>query len=335
LLSDQYRICQGATTVLEAVTDKKAWSSLADALLEKLSRAPKPEYKKGKHDFSSCYERDRISEFIVEAFRQSGRQNEILPLYEREVKLTGCWPKLVEELISLKRLDDAFKKAEQGVIDLGDTLPGVVNTLEEHLIKISEQKGDLHYICRLRQRKFIDRPSLAAFHQLRDIAREMREWETVRNWAIYYLETGKQIEDRQVSIRQSDTGKWHHRFPQYDLLIGIAIEEKDSGRVLKLYDERSKEYKFSGPDTQVAHAIEESFPDRALEIWRHLAETEIAHANPKSYELGVSYLQHVKRVMLKQDRRTEWNSYLQEIQLTHKRRPRFLSELGRITDDKL
>jgi uncharacterized Zn finger protein len=334
LLLDQYGICEAAKAVLEAVTDKHAWSSLADALLEKLSNTVMPETKKGERDFSSCYRRDRISEHLVNAFRHSERQEEILPLYEREVKLTGCWTKLVEELISLDRPDDAFKKAERGIIDLADTLPGVVNTLEDYLVRISEQRNDLQYICRLRKRQFTDHPSLAAFHQLRDIATKMRDWETARSWAISYLETGKQRQDR-VSIQRDRPGKRHHRFPQYDLLIDIAIEEKDSKRVLKLYDERSKEYKFYGPDTKVAHAIEESFPDRAIDIWRRLAETAIAQANPKGYESGVSYLQHVKRVMLMQGRRAEWNSYMQELQLTHKRRPRFLSELRRIAGGKI
>ena len=94
--------------------------------------------------------------------------------------------------------------------------------------------------------------------------------------AIYFLESGKQKINEIKIDEKNEHGRWKHEFPRYDLLIDIAIEEKDSKRVLELYDSLPNEFSIGLPYSRVARAIEREFPERSLEIWKYLAESEIA-----------------------------------------------------------
>ena len=72
-------------------------------------------------------------------------------------------------------------------------------------------------------------------------------------------------------------------------LIDIAIEEKRPEDVLHWYDQQKlKKQDYWGWDTyqedKIAEAVADDYPDRALVIWKNLAEKQIALTKPKAYE---------------------------------------------------
>ena len=94
----------------------------------------------------------------------------------------------------------------------------------------------------------------------------------------------------------------------------IAIAEKRPDDVIRWYDKHEPKGMggwWSGSyDDKVAGALVDHYPDRALGIWKKLAETEIALAKPKAYGAAAGYLRKAHRVLKKLGREKEWQGYL-------------------------
>ena len=83
-------------------------------------------------------------------------------------------------------------------------------------------------------------------------------------------------------------------------------------------------------DDEVADAIAATHPDRAVAIWKELAENEIARVKPRGYQEAVRYLRKARNVLTRSGREGEWQEYLAALRHQNKRRPRCLEELDRL-----
>jgi uncharacterized Zn finger protein len=130
-----------------------------------------------------------------------------------------------------------------------------------------------------------------------------------------------------------------------DVLIDIAIEEKRPDEVLRWYDQRkSKKQIFWGWDSyqedQVAEAVADHHPDRALAIWKNVAEKQIALTKPKAYEAAAVYLRKVHSLLKKLKREEEWKNYLLKLCQTNTRKTKLIDILShlegrRIIEEKM
>jgi len=80
-------------------------------------------------------------------------------------------------------------------------------------------------------------------------------------------------------------------------------------------------------DGKIAQAVVEAYPDLAIAIWKGIAETQIAKAQTKAYEVAARYLRKIHHVLEKQGRDEEWHRYLAEIRETNERKRRLLEIL--------
>ena len=113
-------------------------------------------------------------------------------------------------------------------------------------------------------------------------------------------------------------------------LIDIAILEKKPDQVLHWYDQPPKSgflgYGFH--EDKIATAVQTHAPDRAVAIWKQMAEKLIAQTKPKAYEEAVQYLRKAGAVMANQKKKTNWSQYLQALRQEHARKRRFLDTLS-------
>lgn len=119
-----------------------------------------------------------------------------------------------------------------------------------------------------------------------------------------------------------------------DVLIEIAMHEKDPQRVLYWYDRQPKR-QFGWPggnEDRVASAVADYAPDRAVAIWKGKAERLIAQTTPRAYDEAVAYLRKVAKVMTGEGKQQQWNQYLQGLRTTHARKRRFIASLKRLSD---
>jgi uncharacterized Zn finger protein len=120
-----------------------------------------------------------------------------------------------------------------------------------------------------------------------------------------------------------------------DVLIDIAIEEKRPDDVLKWYDHsRSKKQIFWRGDgyqeDKIAGAVVDLYPDRAIAIWKNLAEKQIALTQPKAYETAAVYLRKVHNFLKKLERENEWKDYLLNLRLANARKTKLIEILSRL-----
>src|SRR5262249_48597843 len=123
-----------------------------------------------------------------------------------------------------------------------------------------------------------------------------------------------------------------------DVLMDLAIAEKRPDDVLRWYDRlrenrRGAGFGWYGMNTsaeRVADAVAEKHPDRALEIYRDLAEGQIARPSPSAYEEAARPLRKTKALLRRLNRAAEWTQYLAKLREENRRKRRLMEVLDRL-----
>jgi uncharacterized Zn finger protein len=128
-----------------------------------------------------------------------------------------------------------------------------------------------------------------------------------------------------------------------EVLIEIAIAEKRPDEVLRWYDRRKPrsrgwDWGWSTED-RIAEAVAAKYPERAVAIWKQLAEAQVALTKPNAYDIAAGYLRKVGRVLKQQGKGQDWQSYLAALRQANERKRRFVDVLDilagrRILDGK-
>ncbi len=139
----------------------------------------------------------------------------------------------------------------------------------------------------------------------------------VKAWARYFLETGYLPRTRGRKRKGEPDSRWPlpatgfekdiqpSERPNTQTLIAIAIAKKPPAEVLKWYDLRESniEYRWGHSPTSsldVAQAIQEKYPDRAIEIWKAQAESAISRVQVSGYQEAGTYLREVRDTLVRQ-----------------------------------
>jgi uncharacterized Zn finger protein len=119
------------------------------------------------------------------------------------------------------------------------------------------------------------------------------------------------------------------QFPLVDDLIDIAILEKKPDQVLRWYDQGPKGwFGWCGVNEDViATAVQAYAPDRAVAIWKKMAERLIAQVKPSAYREAARYLRKAAKGMRREKMLAEWESYLKELREQHIRKRRLIEIL--------
>jgi uncharacterized Zn finger protein len=180
---------------------------------------------------------------------------------------------------------------------------------------------------------------------MKKVAEKAKVWTAVRAASLLYLESGKhpwadpswplpETGVKETSeVRKSE-------FPITDILINIAIEEKRPDDVLKWYDHRkSKKQVFWGGDgyqeDQVAEAVADQYPDRAIDVWKSIAQRQIALTKPKAYETAAVYLRKVHGLLKKMKREGEWRDYFLKVRQANVRKTKLIEILHRLEGGRI
>ena len=88
-------------------------------------------------------------------------------------------------------------------------------------------------------------------------------------------------------------------------------------------------------DTKVAEALADAYPDKAIAIWKTLAERHIALVKPAAYADAAHYLKNIYRLKYRNGKTGEWNRYLLALRKEHARKIRLMQELDKVERIKL
>ena len=345
-LADAYDLCDaGMGNFWKKGYARSDWSEVSDRLERRLqAHEPTPR----EDDYSYHSNRDRIANWLITSLENAGRRKEIIPLCEREAPITFSYNRLVDRLMAGRRWEEARRWCRQGIETVPSKYSGLQAKLRQQLQTINQRSGNPLSGLAIQAEEFFAEPSLAGFQVLCRAARKARIGKGVEAWGRHYLETGRR--PRAGKRRKSDPGMdWplpacevavpapprKPDAPVTGVLIQLAIAEKKPNEVLKWYDHPSRKkgapglYGFS-LENDVAKAVESTHPDRAVAIWKKIAEGHIARVQASGYQAAVPYLRKVRDALTRNRRTREWEEYLAALRQQNSRRPRCLEELRRL-----
>ncbi len=345
-LADEYELCcEGFENLWNEEYVKSDWSEVCDRLAQLLNDREQPPTD---DELSPDYRRDLIGDWLIHALEKAGRRKEIVPLCKREAPITFSYNRLVDRLMAEREWDEARRWCRQGLEAIPDGFADLHAELRDQLRTINQHIGNPLAGLALDAEEFFARPGAEGFQALCNAARGLGVGEGVDAWGRYYLHTGRR--PRRGRKRKSDpemdwplpapevempAPRGEVEAPMVDVLMRLAIAEKKPNEVVKWYDHAGRTrdtfwmYDVT-PDDEVADAIASTHPDRAVAIWKELAESEIARVKPRAYEDAVPYLRKVRDVLTGSGRDGEWQEYLAALRQQNKRRPRCMEQLDRL-----
>lgn len=358
-LADEYNLLESdaVTEFWELERAPTDWGAVADALAQRLgASAPAG----GGDAFYRNYRRDRLVDSLIVALEHAGRNDEIIPLAEREAVATGSYVRLVNRLVAAGQHGDAEEWIRRGVVALAKAQPGTAAQLRGILRGMREQEGDWPAVAAMRADDFFRQPSLGAYRALQESAERAAVWPAVRTAALTFLETGRPptaiTKAASSSGARASSPSWPlpppgvgepldaqaTSGPLADVLVQIAIHEQRPDDALAWYDRRPASpygygygYGWAGSlDDQVADAVAATHPDRAVGIWKKQAESLIDRTNVGAYESAAVYLRKVRDLLRTPDREDEWKEYLAALRQANKRKWRLVEVLDRLAQGR-
>ncbi|MBU4567282.1 MAG: hypothetical protein KKE29_21400 [Proteobacteria bacterium] len=323
------------------------WDQVADALLKRLGKMPA---SAGELEFKPRYQRNQVNEWLRRALKESGREEEIIPLLEREAPMTLCYDTLVEHLLAAGRDQEAHDWAVRGFKATCGSYSGIAWEMEEHLRMMAQKAGDQATVAAYRALEFFDHPSLGSYLELQKAAKACQVWDAVRTVVLHFLEKGERqdlpaspprkgvkveppvdwpLPELAISWRPERRQMNHE--PRYRVLIDIAIHEKRHDDAIALYEaSRESDRWFDGSDEAVAEAVQETHPDVSLKIWKKIAEDHIARVKLEAYRTASEYLQNMGRVYQRLGQADQWREYLADLRKKHKAKRRLMEVLDEL-----
>ena len=352
-------IGDAAGKILNAKWTSADWSAVADRLAKRLQNASP---KKGQDDFSRDYQRDCISNYVLDALDRAGRKKELLEVYEAEARETGSYQRLVSYLIAQDRCEDAERWAREGIEKTRQKLPGIASGLAQSLCEVARRNKQWDVVAAHAALQFLDDPSLRAFKELEAAAKKAKCQDPVRAAALQFLESG--VAPIRITAGKGNTCKvtidpaWPLPVPDYlvprlssrsaksapqphfSVLLDMAIEDKRPADVLRWHDKMIAHEKHAnrGPhywdhhfdSDRVAKAITVAYPERALEIYQRKLDSHLKSAGTSAYETCADCLRNMRPIFKSLDQEDRWDELLADIRHNYRNRPRFMETLDKL-----
>ena len=336
-LDDDYDLCRGTEFFWEQEHAAEDWNSVAEQLARRLQRY---EPEQDQADFSLDFRRDCLSNWLIAALEHAGRHAEIIPLCQQEAEQTGSYVRLIHHLKQAERWQEAEQWIHTGIRATKAQWPGIANELRTAFREIREQERNWPCVAAFYAEDFVQHPALHTFQMLQTAAEQAGVGPAVRAAALHYLKTGELPSAIKRKRKKHNIPRWplpetrvegiadygRQPAPMLETLIDLAIAEKQPAEIPCWYDQRKPmggeggRYLW-GNDDRIAEAIVETYPERAIAIWKQTAQAHIALTNVKAYETAAAYLRKVQRVLKRHKREPEWKTYLAELRHSHTPEP--------------
>lgn len=194
-------------------------------------------------------------------------------------------------------LEDLVKRDSTGWLSAG---------YEEWLAQFCHRRGESSAALEWATRLFARRPESGHYELLQEIAAPLGKWNQVR----------PQVEARLAKEKRVSPLLW------------MALRERQSTRGLELLEKLSKSERGSYLEA-TANLAEKEHPQRALELYRELAERAIAGRERKHYRESAKYLQRVKALHKRENNQAAWDDYIATLRGAYSNLRALLDELNK------
>jgi len=157
------------------------------------------------------------------------------------------------------------------------------------------------------ERVFRLQPTLGGYRQVRRLARQLVQWDTVRDRLLELLRDAKYL----------------------PLLVRIYLEENDLGRAMVEVEREPILAQETGLALRVAKAAERSRPSDAMLLYRQAVEHAISRRSRDQYALACRHLRRLRRLCKRSGDLRGWQAYLGELQRRHRQLLPLQEEMGK------
>lgn len=360
-LEDDYGLCDAFGQVLDRRFSKSVWTEVAESLKLRLPSQVVDKKDRISDDFTRRYQRERLTGWILRALEASGDEVAATNFCIDEATKAGSYQRAVDRLIAMKRYDEAKALASQGLEKTDPTYFGLIHRLQDSLATIASKNNDHSVAAAVAAERFVARPDVSSLQDLLQAAKKAKCEAATKAVAMHFLETGespsftngskpqtkktKKVESSQMNCwpflapprplagsHRGVAGQADVPSPHFDVLIQLAIQQRDPEAVLRWYDESQASqtrypFRFNFFEAQVADAVSSTHPDRAIELYCKEADQLAAETNPKLYPQSVSLLKKARQVLKANQREDEFEGILADFHNRHRRKSRLVQLL--------
>ncbi len=331
MLKDEYDILSDTQLpVNEGEISQQDWLSVAEHFRKRLKSMPDTDDEKS---FSIAYRRERVLERSIEAFKAGSAFDQAIELLESELPICSNYVALVDLLIQVRDFQMAKHWIVEGRNATSYKLRGIAYQLAEKMREIAVLEENWAQVTSIDAYFFAYIPSVDTYSSVKDSCRKSGVWEKIQTALLEYLVTGF-FEPTSADWPLPATGLGtdypikRHYYPDYRNLIDIALEEDRLDDAVDWYR------KAPGRDVdglEIAERMRDAEPDITLEIWQRRIDYLVGNANVNAYLEAMPILREVKELMRDEGRQDEFERYVEQVRVAHKRKRRLLREIELVT----
>jgi uncharacterized Zn finger protein len=320
ILADGFEVCDCFWDILREKHPPEAWNPVADTLSDRVAKGP---YK--------GYSRNSLVDMAIHALTEAGREAEILDLCKSEAVRSGEYLRLVKHLLAIGNDREAEEWIHKGIADQERKGPYEAEALRSRLLELRKKQENWDAVLCIQTEDFVRRASLEKFKECRHSAEKLKVWPVLRPLLMEFL-IEKKIPWTQATWPCQNLGQASApkdgKHPDFTTLIDLAIDEKNPAEVLKWYDLQGQTRREVGYSAdRVAAAVQNFAPERAIDLWKRLAEAQIALVSPKAYVEAAVFLRKMGKTMNRHNMAAQWEAYLQSLRIAHRRKIRLMEVL--------
>lgn len=319
VLADEFAVSDCSWEILRETHATAEWNPVADDLLSRVATHA-----------SQGYARRALIDLTAHALTAAGRDDELLDLHRQEAVHSGEYLPLVQYLLEKGEDREAEEWIHKGMAALEKKEPYTVERLRACLLDLRKKQKDWDSALCMQTEDFVARASLEQFKECRRSAEKLKIWPVLRPLLMDFLIERKipWSQDAWPCQNRGKLSRFHEKHPDFTTLIDLAIAEKKPAEVLKWYDLQRKTQRGYGYSADsVADAVREFAPERAIALWKGLAEAQIALTKPNAYVAAAVFLRKLGKLMRERDMAAQWDIYIQSLRHTHRRKTRLMEVL--------
>ncbi|MDR1396647.1 MAG: hypothetical protein LBJ14_02810, partial [Desulfarculales bacterium] len=320
VLVDEFAVCDCFWKILNEAHPPAEWNPVAEALLSRVA-----EYD-GKG-----YTRRSLIDMTVHVLATAGRDGEIPDIHRQEAVHSGEYLPLVKCLLEKGEDQEAEEWIHRGMAAIEQKEPYTAERLRSCLLDLRKKQTDWDAVLCMQTEEFVLRASLERFEECRRSAEKLSVWPVLYPLLMEFL-IERKIPWTQAAWPCRNRGKqprFMEKHPDFTTLIDLAIAEKQPAEVLRWYDLQRKTQRGYGYSAdRVAAAVRDFAPERAIALWKGLAEAQISLTKPKAYVEAAVFLRKMGNLMRERSMTAQWDAYIESLGHAHRRKPRLMEVLN-------
>lgn len=255
----------------------------------------------------------RIMERLAEA---SGDVDELVAIKAKDLSSSYRYLGIAEILAKAKRHEEALDWAERGLKAFPDRPH---DGLRDFLVAAYLKRKRNDEALQLTWIQFEERPGLAPYKKLHEVAGKLGIWPAQRERALAWL-------DQAITKEATSTSRWKPKpsTPNYTLRLSIALWEKDLDAAWTAAHQGTCDRTLL---ITLAGKLEKDRADDAISLYRRVIPAIVDETKNSAYEEGVRLVRRVGDLMKAQKKLSQYGDYLAELRLQFKPKRNFIKLL--------